>query len=611
MLASRLLPLAPLHEGSSRRVTDGARNASARLSLTIRNTEVVIERSLRDLTLTNLLIDRKATELEEAAVFQSQIVKLVGVWSFGDWILLLRHMVFYFEDRRALVWDQSAQRQLLRLLLLPADTARTWTEEERAILELDSRMRNLRFALYREEQTLAENAKRVSNRADVRQELQTLEELQETDIVQRERLDNEFLVLDSERQAAVLRHLRAQQERESLHREFERTKLLAIEARFPRHSDSARYILEHLFTEEHCLVCGNDSPLAAALLDKRITENNCIICGADLSELTTLDAAKGTTDREVSRAGRALESIEPELSEASAQLVSTTREFSEAKTKLAKLNAKITERSARINVLIERLPPSEQELHKQRSELAAMRSRVEMLTATLAEKQETFAEFISAQSLLMIRQADAITKSFASFASDFMLESVSLIWSPHKARVGQTGKAILFPAFELDMSGATFPTAVRRTGPEQVSESQREFIDLAFRMSLITVASKQGASSLVLDAPESSLDAVFVGRAANVLARFGNSKGNNRLTITSNLVEGELIPELLRLSAPLGDRISRIVDLFQIAEPTAATREHSDEYRNIMSGLLAKVESTTRESRQSAETTSRTVPSNE
>jgi hypothetical protein len=50
--------------------------------------------------------------------YQRHILKHAGVSSFADWILLLRHLTFYFEDRRTLVWDPSAQRQLLRLLVL-------------------------------------------------------------------------------------------------------------------------------------------------------------------------------------------------------------------------------------------------------------------------------------------------------------------------------------------------------------------------------------------------------------------------------------------------------------------------------------------------------------
>ena len=71
---------------------------------------------------------------------------------------------------------------------------------------------------------------------------------------------------------------------------------------------------------------------------------------------------------------------------------------------------------------------------------------------------------------------------------------------------------------------------------------------------------------------------------------FANSQGGNRLTITTNLVEGELVPELLKRSASPGDRISRVVDLFEIAEPTAAIRQLRAEYREIMNRLIAKLE---------------------
>src|ERR1019366_5373275 len=108
---------------------------------------------------------------------QSEIARLVGVWSFGGWILLLRHLMFYFEDRRALVWDASAQRQILRFLFLPPSTARKWTEDERVILELDSRMRNLSAALTREERALAGNEFKTRVGVDIRQQLSELEQL--------------------------------------------------------------------------------------------------------------------------------------------------------------------------------------------------------------------------------------------------------------------------------------------------------------------------------------------------------------------------------------------------------------------------------------------------
>ncbi len=137
------------------------------------------------------------------------------------------------------------------------------------------------------------------------------------------------------------------------------------------------------------------------------------------------------------------------------------------------------------------------------------------------------------------------------------------------------------------MSGSDFPTAVRRTGPDQVSESQREFVDLAFRMTLMTVASADGAGSLVIDAPEASLDAVFSERAASVLVRFADPTRNNRVIVTSNLVDGQLIPRLLSEADISSDADRRFVDLLNIATPTRAVTELGSEYEAVKDRLFS------------------------
>lgn len=571
------------------RVSDGARNAKARLKFTLGARHIVVERRLSDLSLLGFGVDGKTRSTDETK-FQADIAAFVGVWSFGDWILLLRHIVFYFEDRRALIWDPSAQRQLLRFLFLPPGTARKWTEDERVILELDSRARNLSAAVYREEQELSETELKVETVGDVREELRTLEDLQVVDIEQREELDDSFVELEARRQTARLRHLKAEQERETRYRELERAKLIAVEARFPKHSDTARYILGQLITEAKCLVCGNHVPAAAAELETRIEHDQCVVCGTDLELPEAHVPAAKVADRRVRKAAVALETIELELPEARRQLDDLEAGYASFVQEVARLNASIAERSARIDHLVKRLPPDEAEMHKQRKDLATMRSRVEKLRSDLIEKRQEFRAFVDKVSRTMVAQSDDIKESFEHYAKGFLLEQCDLVWSPRKARVGQTGEPVEYPAFELDLAGTDFPSPVRRTGPEQVSESQREFIDLAFRMSLMEIAGTGSVGSLVIDAPESSLDAVFVTRAADVLARFAEPKRGNRLAITSNLIEGELIPELLRRSSTPGRRLSRLVDLFTIAEPTAAVRELRSEYKQFMDKLLASVE---------------------
>ena len=56
--------------------------------------------------------------------------------------------------------------------------------------------------------------------------------------------------------------------------------------------------------------------------------------------------------------------------------------------------------------------------------------------------------------------------------------------------------------------------------------------------------------------------------------------------MTSNLIEGELIPELMREAGIRTPRDQRVVDLLKIAAPTAATRRLEPEYAAVKARLF-------------------------
>jgi hypothetical protein len=536
----------------SQRVVDGARTASASLIFTLGDHSITISRKLNNLQMIDFQIDGIEQTLDEKG-FQEKISEIVGVWSFGDWILLLRHIVFYFEDRRALVWDPTAQSQLLRILFLRIDLARRWAEEERDILELDSRVRNLNAALFKEAQAVGIAESKVKSAKEVRDEIKSLDEHQQIDTTRRDELYQGIADLESRRQNARLRLLKAEQEREARYRELERAKLMAIEARFPDRSESARYILAQLMTSSECLFCGNKVPAIATQLELRISAHQCIVCGSNLAKVLDMDYAS-IADSRVSEYVTALRDIEPELTESKLAFQEAEVEYNAFIREGTELDAAIAAHSARLEELTRRLPPEEAELLKQRDELATLRGRVEISKADLSAKRSTFKEFIQGENRSLVAKAQEIQTCFHDYAKGFLFDDCELTWSPHRARLGQGGEVMDFPAFEVDLSGTNFPSPVRRSGPEHVSESQREFIDLAFRMALMEIASNGGVGSLVIDAPESSLDAVFSKRAAEVLAHFAEPKKRNRLIITSNLIEGSLIPDIIRLTTSAENR---------------------------------------------------------
>jgi hypothetical protein len=566
------------------RVVDNARNATASITVQLGAHVLFIERRLHDLSLSKFILDDQETTGGEDA-YQGKVAELAGVSSFSDWILMLRYLVFYFEDRRALVWDPSAQRQLLRMLLLQPNRAKKWSDDEREILELDTRMRNLRAVVTREERTLASSDVKVKDGVELRKVLKAMEDEQRNEAELRERLEGEILDIESKRDHSRLRELQAEQEREAKYRKAESVRILAIGAAFPEKSETARYILAHLMANSDCLVCGSHVKGVSESYIARIDNNQCVVCGTSLANASQIEGPD--YQKQISIAEEELHKAIISLDEARKARLEVDKQYHETLTSLEKLTVQINDRSRQLDTLIRRLPPQEAEMHKQRSELAIMRGRVEEIKVQIESKRQSFSTFVEEVNRSIVDWKDNIKNVFDQNAQGFLLERCQLSWAPHKEHVGQGGIAIEFPSFEVEMTGTDFPSPVRRSGPEQVSESQREFIDLAFRMALMKVSATAGNGSLVMDAPESSIDAVFAPRAANVLSRYAAPDAANRVILTSNLVDGHLIPALIANATTQEDRAERVVDLVKIAVPTAAVRELKAEYETVMAKLVS------------------------
>ena len=566
------------------RVADNAAHASARLSFTLGGQQLTVERNLADLKLRFFTVDGSTPRHNETD-YQTHIVKLANVPTFGDWILLLRYIVFYFEDRRSLVWDPTAQRQVLRLLFLDATKARYWTKQERDILRLDSRVRNMKSVINTEERTLAQDESRALKGHKLREELNNLKQTLDQAMESLEHLNYAISDIEHRHEKGRLRYLSLQQQRESLYRGLERLQLLAISSRLPQQSDSARYILTQLITESSCLACGTHVPGFVESMNSRIRDHHCVICGSVVPPSDEQDPIDLTNER-IRRGVSQLEMVEQELTAAQAEFERSERERSEAVTEITRLEGLAARNRSRIESLARQLPPEEQELHKRRKDLASIRARMEVLRSDLTERRTDFVNILAEASVAVERDALRMQEVFHNYATEFLFEECRLVWSPKLDQLGQTGPRFDFPAFELELGGSDFVGTVRRSGPDVVSQSQMEFIDLSFRMALVLIATQERATSLIMDAPESSLDAVFEERAARILGSFGRPDGDNRLVLTLNLVSGDLIPALLAQCGSGDVWHERIVDLLSIAAPTAAVRSLPEDYERARARLL-------------------------
>ncbi|PYC72531.1 hypothetical protein C7C45_08835 [Micromonospora arborensis] len=565
------------------RVVDKAAEALAGLTYTLGTRHIEVTRQVHSLELQSLIVNGVEQESTEER-YQDVVQEAAGLAFYGDWILILRHLVFYFEDRRALVWDPVAQSQLLRLLFLNIEESREWSDRERDIFKLDSSVRNLGYMLRKEEKRLATVEASRRPEPELRQQLALLQSVQEEDQERLATLNDQLMLLINDRQRVRVNSLRAEQVQESTMRKVERLQLETIAAAFPGATEAGRYIVGHLLAEDQCITCGTEVPELAESLRERVQHLLCPICGSDGLDVTE---GRPTSAAEIAEATERARAASIESAALSGERGDAEAAYSVALAEVTSLTAMIDRRAAEIRDILSRLPPSEHDIHGQVSDLTRMRSRLEVEKHDLTSMRDNFQEFIADVRGRIEQRRDSIKEAFDRFAKGFLVEDCELKWLPKARRIGQSGEQIEMPSFEVDLTGAGFLSPARRSGPEQVSESQREFIDISFRMALMEVAGQAGGT-LVIDAPESSLDAVFVTRAADVLTRFSTTHENNRLVVTSNLIDGDLIPKLLGKSGITSSSDPRVVDLLSIAAPTRATRDLDSEYQEIRQRLFSR-----------------------
>lgn len=167
------------------------------------------------------------------------------------------------------------------------------------------------------------------------------------------------------------------------------------------------------------------------------------------------------------------------------------------------------------------------------------------------------------------------------------------IFSARRDRPSQSGARFMYPSLKFEMSAAAFETKQFRERPDDVSESQREFVDLAFRMALMEAASNDQAATLIIETPEASLDAIFMRKAGTMLRAFAEDE--RRIVVTSNLTSSVMVPSLLggETTDPneIADRWTRVLDLLTVAAPNAAVRKFRVEYRRFLeAGVEGRVE---------------------
>lgn len=490
-------------------------------------------KNLKRVALNNEVISENSNEAERE--FENYLKENAGYSSLVDFRFLLHKLCYLSEDRENIVWDIDTQIRLLMLLFQDIIAEAEFRDKRATLKKLDSKLRHTNVAI---------------NRAE--KQLETLYEYDESSIEEEEEYTEEqgFEVLEikteeqrrgifgqlsekSEQRKILQRHITDDQKQLSqLTSEIEvlQEKLAEEEERFILNqltqieSQETKLAIHKLIYRKRCPACGS---LAGDLSEKASgysSQGRCPLCGSEQSIEPSGEI--GQLDGQLSeKIGTKIEKEQALIS-----LIRKSESISAEEQALQYQYDSFRLREPIISPTYEARPEEkeklEDELNNLRVSYADDKLRFNDLQAELQEKYISFKRQAA-------QRMELLGDSYESYATHFLGIKCELIPLPADAKF-----------LELDLYIPKFADKVR-PNPHSCSESQRFFLDIAFRMAMIDLAKQlsNSSGSFICETPESALDIAYIENVAgmfNIFAEHGHS-----ILSTSNIQPGSLAKPIL------------------------------------------------------------------
>jgi hypothetical protein len=343
-----------------------------------------------------------------------------------------------------------------------------------------------------------------------------------------------------------------------------------------------------------CFVCGSGGKREVAAISKRLRDHHCFVCNASLAHPATSNVTSITAG--------ALRKIEQKIDKLHAELDAHQKSQQQQDEGYANALALVRPAVARRHELMMHVEQLKAQIPETTdatqapilADLDAEKLELDQLAQKRSDLNAQFKRQIDKLSSEMGEIENELGGRLTKYAEEFLHETVVVKFTRnHPFKVATGAPQINLPTFRIAMTSSTHLAAHDRYTATSVSESQKEFLDLAFRMTLLDMVADDGATMLVMETPEASLDSWFMARAAQMIRKFSPDGGQGILIATSNVNGTTMIPALLGLAGRNGTitklpkaKQNRVINLMELAEEPGVLK--NDEARQKLSDELRR-----------------------
>ncbi len=529
-------------------------SSTATLKFTVGRNTVSVTRILASLKATSVSINGRKIRFGSEVEIIENFANLSGLASPYDFHMVVRYLQFFTEERLPILWTPGTQFEFFKMLFFDESLAEELSATFASIQRTDTDYRNRR-----NQQTQRQERLKPQSADDI--EVATLDRLtKEAEATYEEA--NHLYLLEYDKFHALQREAveygnqlsEAEVELASLEEQFAHDDAAYISQALPGLDDKLRFLMQGLGSRVGCFVCGNRGKKEFSEIGKSIRKGKCFVCNSNLTKnakVTPITASK------VSKLYQEIKDIEQAIADLKVKIKSNQDSLGASSEALNGL----AEKRIRIFYDLDKLRsqrPSEglSDQSLLRAEVDREEAALRKLDADRKMLTERYRTLMTKAQEAMDKKKESIRNRMSHYAEEFLQESVEITFdrkTPFKLATG-AGK-VNIPTFNVGMTSNTYKTIQKRLTPDSVSESQKEFLDLAFRMTMLDLISDGGACMMIVETPEASLDSWFMRRAATLMRTFApEGAGQSRkLIATSNLNGTIMIPALLGLINDQGE----------------------------------------------------------
>ena len=548
-------------------------DASPTVSISMRINNVIVEltRDLTSITLTSLKVDgvrisgtlvnqvsyeklHNTAKVNTLPYKYERIIKAHTNLEFDDLIFFVNEVLFFGEDHKTILWNDGelfpdVQSELFNKYFNDPDLDKQRQEAIRKAKYFDSLsrhssedMRAINKVLNKMKDNRRANHKSNGNEASTMTLIDLKRKLEE--------MDNQLISIQKDRasKSQDISLLQSEINKISISANDIDKKLKQIEDKLNNNIWETLHPSYHVFIKNiqlnHiCPICNQPNDELVETVTNAM--NHCFACNAPINENEEIDivlqnqfdeinTSRKTLYQSISNKKKTIQNIEQ-------QIISLDSDFSRVELEKRTVQQQLREleyenaMSDNSDNAIQPFLDEVNRLTKQKESYQKQRDEQYEIVTSITNKIE-----------------DVITANVHTFSSIFAQYAGKFLGIPceltYIKQVGDTNKRF-YPVIDGKV----------RFYAEEMSESQRFFVDHSFRMSILTFFYRT-PSFYIVETPDSSLDISYEKNAANVFAEF--LKKPNSLIITSNLNNSSFIEHLLdHTNIDLG-----IINLLEIAK---------------------------------------------